>query len=154
MNYIKKEVGFKMKSLKPKIIEYNNNEHRTRVISIWKEIFGYEKVHNEPNLVIDNKMESSDKFFFVAIMDNQIIGTIMGGYDGHRGWIYLLGVLEKFRKKGIGRLLVEYLERELKKLNCQKINLQIHDSNKEVVDFYKNLGYEVEERISMGKIIE
>lgn len=142
-----------MKSLKPKIIKYNNQEHRKRVISIWKEIFGYEKIHNEPSLVIDKKIEYSDGLFFVAIVDNKIIGTIIGGYDGHRGWIYLLAVLEKYRKKGIGKLLVEYLEREFKKLNCQKINLQIHDSNKEVAEFYKKLGYEVEERISMGKII-
>jgi len=45
-------------------------------------------------------------------------------------------------------------EQRLASLGCPKLNLQVRASNHEVVSFYENLGYEVEERISMGKRLE
>jgi ribosomal protein S18 acetylase RimI-like enzyme len=95
-----------------------------------------------------------DQLFFVAESDNNIaVGTIMVGYDGHRGWIYSLAVDPKQRKKGIGTMLLKHAEKVLKSLNCPKVNLQIETWNKEVVEFYRKNGYQVEERISMGKIL-
>lgn len=75
----------------------------------------------------------------------------MGGYDGHRGWVYSLAVGEARRHTGIGSALVERIEDALKALGCLKVNLQVVGSNSNVVDFYKRLGFSVEDRISMGK---
>ena len=80
-----------------------------------------------------------------------MIGTVMGGYDGHRGWIYSLAVDERERHRGIGTALVENIEESLKALGCLKVNLQVVGSNSIVVDFYEKLGFAVEDRISMGK---
>jgi ribosomal protein S18 acetylase RimI-like enzyme len=75
----------------------------------------------------------------------------MGGYDGHRGWVYSLAVDPANRRKGIGTALMRELERRLKNLGCPKLNLQILNHNMGVVAFYESLGYKVEERVSMGK---
>ena len=75
----------------------------------------------------------------------------MGGYDGHRGWIYSVAVRPEHRGQGIGRELIRTLETMLAERGCPKVNLQVRASNKQVVAFYKKLGYAVEERINMGK---
>jgi ribosomal protein S18 acetylase RimI-like enzyme len=135
------------------IRKYNDITDRPQVIAIWKAIFGYSTLHNEPGLAIDKKVAMNDGLLFVALFQNQILGTIMAGYDGHRGWIYSLAVLPSHRSKGIGKLLMQHAESALQKLGCLKVNLQVLENNVGVVDFYKKLGYSMEPRISMGKIL-
>jgi len=77
----------------------------------------------------------------------------MAGYDGHRGWLYTVAVSPQYRRQGIGRKLVQHAESALIEMGCLKINLQVRASNAEVVAFYQRLGYLVEERISMGKLL-
>ncbi len=127
--------------------------HRFQVIDLWEAVFGYESAHNRPDLVIDKKIEVDDQLFFVAISDNAVIGTIMAGYDGHRGWIYSVAVHPAHRKMGVGSQLVSHAERALTAKGCMKINLQITEGNEAVADFYTSLGYAVEKRVSMGKRI-
>ncbi len=131
---------------------YDNSRDKEAVIELWKEIFGYDSAHNDPLTSINRKLKVDDNLFFVAESDEKkVVGTIMAGYDGHRGWIYSMAVDPDYRKKSIGSLLLKHAENELKKLDCPKINLQVITSNNEVIDFYKKNGYSVEERISMGK---
>ncbi len=132
---------------------FNNREYRNQVIEICTSIFGYEDPRNNPSLVIDKKVAINDNLFFIALENDKVIGTIMAGYDGHRGWIYSAAVIPEKRKKDIGTKLLQHIESELKKLGCVKINLQIHKSNEIVKEFYKKNGYIIEERISMGKEI-
>ena len=82
-----------------------------------------------------------------------MIGTILAGYDGHRGWLYSVAVHRDYRRQGLGASLVRYAEQALTALGCMKINLQITGGNDAVVGFYEALGYGVEPRISMGKKI-
>jgi ribosomal protein S18 acetylase RimI-like enzyme len=133
---------------------YDNNLHRSNVVNIWKDVFGYRDARNDPELTIDKKIKSDDNLFFIAQEKNRIIGTVMAGYDGHRGWIYLLAVIPEKRKQGIGTKLLKHAENELKRLGCVKINLQIISNNGSVKEFYKKNGYNIEERISMGKEIK
>lgn len=130
---------------------FENINHRNQVISLWQSVFGYEADHNEPNLVIDKKQAAGDGLFFVALDDRQVVGTVMAGYDGHRGWIYSLAVAAAFRKKGVGSCLLTHAEKTLKSMGCMKINLQIMDGNAAVECFYLKNGYFTEKRISMGK---
>jgi ribosomal protein S18 acetylase RimI-like enzyme len=133
---------------------FDNQAHRDQVVALWNAVFGYESAHNEPLLVIDKKVTAKDGLFFVAIVDNQVIGTIMAGYDGHRGWIYSVAVHPEHRKRGIGSLLVNHAELALTERGCMKINLQIVAGNEPVTAFYASLGYAVEPRVSMGKRIQ
>ena len=135
----------------PIITTFDNRLHRDQVISLWEKVFGYEADHNTPQLVIDKKLEFGDGLFFIALNNHDLVGTIMAGYDGHRGWIYAIAVSPNYQKQGIGSSLLAFAERKLSELGCMKINLQIMESNEAVESFYIANGYQTEMRISMGK---
>ncbi len=135
------------------ITPYSDATHRSQVIALWKTVFGYDAPHNEPNLAIDKKLAINDQLFFVAVADGSVVGTIMAGYDGHRGWIYSVAVAHSHRRHGIGSRLVSVAEQALIKKGAVKINLQIVEGNDKVIAFYSSLGFSVEKRISMGKRI-
>ena len=96
-------------------------------------------------------MARDPDLFLVAVDDDRVIGTVMGGYDGHRGWIYSMAVDERERHRGVGSVLMDEIEEALRALGCLKVNLQVVPSNSGVVNFYERLGFSVEDRISMGK---
>jgi ribosomal protein S18 acetylase RimI-like enzyme len=75
----------------------------------------------------------------------------MCGYDGHRGWLYSLAVHPSSRNNGHGTRLVRHAEAALAERGCLKVNLQILETNRSVVQFYRRLGYCAEPRISMGR---
>jgi ribosomal protein S18 acetylase RimI-like enzyme len=133
------------------IIKYDDSRHRRGVIEIWKSVFNYKTARNDPGLSIDKKLSFSDGLFFVAVDNEKVVGTIMAGYDGHRGWIYSLAVLPEFRHRNVGSRLLSYAESKLSELGCVKINLQVLRYNEKVIDFYIKNGFELEDRISMGK---
>ena len=133
------------------ITPYMDAVHRGQVVALWEAVFGYEAAHNNPSVTIDKKLAVDDQLFFVAVADNEVVGTIMAGYDGHRGWIYSVAVSPSHRRQGIGSRLVSHAERALTGRGCVKINLQIMAGNEQVTAFYSSLGFSVERRVSMGK---
>ncbi|MDF3163772.1 GNAT family acetyltransferase [Pseudomonas proteolytica] len=132
---------------------YRDRLHRAQVATLWQAAFGYDTAHNRPELAIDKKLAVDDGLFFVATDKTAVIGTLMAGYDGHRGWLYSVAVHPDYRRQGLGASLVRHGEQALIALGCLKINLQITSGNEAVVGFYEALGYGVEPRISMGKKI-
>ncbi len=124
------------------------------VIALWNAVFAYTSPHNDPATVIRQKLAVQRDLFFVALVDNVLVGTIMAGYDGHRGWIYSVAVSPEVRRQGIGSALMKHVEWELAKRGCLKVNLQLLASNVETVAFYRKFGYAVEERVSMGKLLK
>ena len=133
------------------ITEFDNLQHREQVAALWRDIFGYDTAHNSPELVIDRKCAVDNGLFFVAVRKQDVVGTVMAGYDGHRGWIYSLAVHPAHRMQGIGSALLALAERRLSSLGCLKINLQILEGNETVQRFYEANGYAAERRVSMGK---
>ncbi len=127
------------------------DDDRDEVTSLWRQTFPGEP-HNEPNAVIDAKL-AVDRLLFVARDQGKIIGTAMAGYDGHRGWLYSVAVDPDRQRQGIGRQLVDYAVDVLKTKGRVKINLQVRATNAGVVAFYEALGFVVEDRISMGKLL-
>jgi ribosomal protein S18 acetylase RimI-like enzyme len=135
------------------LINYADDQHRQQVIQLWKTALGYEAAHSTPSLAIDKKLAVQDGLFFVALAEEAVVGTVLAGYDGHRGWLYSVAVHPSQRKKGLGAALVHFAEQALTARGCMKINLQIVGGNEAVTAFYESLGYAVEKRVSMGKIV-
>lgn len=135
------------------IRQYDDTTDRLQVVELWRDVFGYETAHNEPHLTISKKIAINDGLFFVAIENTQIVGTVMAGYDGHRGWLYSVSVHPDKRRSGIGSSLVQHAESSLENLGCMKIKLQILDTNESTADFYRSLGYSIEPTINMGKLL-
>jgi ribosomal protein S18 acetylase RimI-like enzyme len=123
--------------------------HQKAVVDLWEKC-GLIVPQNDPVEDIQRKLDFQPELFFIALFNGQLIGSVMVGYEGHRGWLNYLAVLPSFRKRGYGRKLVNRAIVELAKLGCLKLNLQVRKSNTSVIEFYKHLGFEEEERISLG----
>ena len=128
-------------------------EDRAGLIELFQKVFPDDSPHNEPSKVIDAKL-AVDDLIFVAVVDDQVIGGCIAGYDGHRGWLYAVATSPSYRRSGIGQKLVSLALQSLKNVGCVKVNLQIRTTNTEVIEFYKSLGFSTEERVSMGVLIE
>ncbi len=106
---------------------------------------------NDPRRDIRRKLAVRPDLFLVGAIRGEVVGSVMVGYDGRRGWINYLAVDPDHRKQGLGRMLMAEAELRLLREGCPKINLQVRANNPEVVAFYQRLGYAVEELVSMGK---
>ena len=122
---------------------------RESLVTLWQTVFPDDPPHNEPNKVIDEKL-NVDNLIYVALADNTLVGGCVVGYDGHRGWLYAVAVSPEHRRSGVGKQLISHVSDELRQRGCGKINLQIRADNTEVAQFYQSLGFEAEERLSMG----
>ncbi len=133
---------------------------QAKLISLWERC-GLVRPWNVPADDIAAKLAYQPELLFVAedpkpaAGDRQgIVGSLMAGYDGHRGWVNYLAVDPQLRRSGLGRALMEHAEAALRALGCPKINLQIRETNTGVVAFYHALGYQVDEVVSMGKRLD
>jgi ribosomal protein S18 acetylase RimI-like enzyme len=120
------------------------------VSALWARVFGYAEARNAPEKVLADKLRWDGRLL-VAEENGSIMGTLMVGYDGHRGWLYRLAVDEGARRRGIGRQLVREAEQLLIALGCAKVNLQLHEHNDIGARFWQSVGYGREVRIDMGK---
>lgn len=80
-----------------------------------------------------------------------VVGSVMAGYDGHRGWLYYLATATTRRGEGIGRMLVHEAESRLVALGCPKVMLMIRAGNDAVLEFYDALDYTRETSLLTGK---
>ena len=104
--------------------------------------------------MIENNLRVHPELLLVGEFGGTIVGAVIAGFDGVRGWIYHLAVLPEHRRRGFATRLVQSAEQGLRGLGCAKVNLQVRATNHEVVAFYRSLGYQVEERISMGRRLD
>ena len=81
--------------------------------------------------------------------EKKVIGTVMGGYDGHRGVMNYLAISPDFRGNGFGKMLVEVVENKLKQLGCPKLNLLVRSDNVEVSRFYESIDYKKQDDVSV-----
>ncbi|MEM7561963.1 MAG: GNAT family acetyltransferase [Pseudomonadota bacterium] len=132
-----------------KIEKYQPNQ-KEALIGLWKSVFPDDPPHNEPSIVLDAKL-AVDDLIFVALDNDSVVGACMAGYDGHRGWLYAVAVLDEYRRQGTGAALVNHSLDALSEIGCSKVNLQIRAGNEAVASFYRSLGFDEEPRISMGK---
>ena len=121
------------------------------VIALWQET-GLTRSWNNPHLDIQRKLSVQPELFLVATDDaGDVVGTVMAGYDGHRGWMYYLASDPARRGSGIGRELVTAAEGKLLELGCPKVQLMVRPDNTAVLGFYDALGYERFDTITTGK---
>ena len=123
------------------------------VVSLWRQC-DLVRPWNDPGKDIRRKLQVRSEWFLVGELNSKIIACVMVGYEGHRGWLNYLAVAPEHRRCGYARAIVAEAERLLRQAGCPKINLQIRTSNHGVLEFYRKLGYSVDDVVSMGKRLE
>ncbi|MGD0287271.1 MAG: GNAT family acetyltransferase [Acidimicrobiales bacterium] len=126
---------------------------REALVALWS-ICELTRPWNNPHRDIDRKLARDGDNLLVLEEDNQLIGSVMVGYEGHRGWVNYLAVHPDHQRQGLGRLLMDEAERRLRDLGCAKVNLQVRASNETAREFYRQIGYTVDEAVSFGKRLE
>jgi ribosomal protein S18 acetylase RimI-like enzyme len=131
------------------IREYRPGDKKA-VINLWTEC-GLISAENNPELDIERKLQVNPELFLVGIISDRIAATVMGGYEGHRGWANYLAVHPDFQRKNYGRKMMESLEEKLMEMGCPKINLNVRSTNIEAMKFYYRIGYKQDEVITLSK---
>ena len=121
------------------------------VAELWRAAFPGSPSWNDPETDIRRKLAVQRELFLVATLGAELVGTVMAGYDGHRGWVHYVAVSAKHRRQAIGTALMVNVEERLAHMGCPKLNLQVRAPGHDAVSFYRTLGYEIEQRVSMGK---
>jgi len=126
------------------------------VVSLWRVVFPEygdpSYPHRSAAASVARKLAVRDGLFWLAEQDGRVVGTAMAGYDGHRGWLYSVGVHPEARGGGLGRKLVAEAERALLLLGCPKVNLQVFASSTAAQEFWHKQGYAQDDKVvSFGK---
>ncbi len=121
---------------------------------LWARVFPDDPPWNAPEVMIENKLKVQPELLLVGKVEGTLVGAVIAGFDGVRGWIYHLAIAPEYRRRGFATQLVRAAEDGLRRLGCPKVNLQVRAVNHEVVAFYRSIGYEIEERVSMGRRLE
>jgi len=129
---------------------FDNQTDREAVIALWNRA-GLVRPWNDPGNDIDRKLNVQPELFLVGVVGGQIMGALMAGFDGHRGWINYLAIEPVAQGNGHGRALMAVAEDKLRAMGCPKINLQIRAGNTAIIDFYQALGFQEDAVVSMGK---
>lgn len=132
---------------------YRNSDERG-VVALWTVVFPDDPPWNEPSLIIRRKRTVQSDLFLVATLDSSVVGTVLAGFDGCRGWVHHLAVAPDARRTRIGSSLMREAAARLTALGAPKVNLQVRASNEEAVRFYQSLGFKVEERVSMSQLLQ
>lgn len=130
------------------IISYDP-KYQEAIIDLWKKC-NLIVPQNDPIEDIQKKLDFQPDSFLSALLDGQLIGSVMVGYEGHRGWLNYLAVLPEYQKRGYERRLAEKAVEELRKLGCSKVNVQVRKSNPSTIGFYKHLGFKDDNVVSLG----
>ena len=125
-------------------------EDEAAVVDLWNKC-DLIRPWNDPRKDIARKLRVRPDLFLVGLIDGQIVASVMAGYEGHRGWLNYLAVDPDRRHRGLGRILVTEAEKRLKAAGCPKVSLQVRRSNADAIEFYRRIGYEVDDVVSMGK---
>lgn len=120
------------------------------VVELWR-VAGLTRPWNDARADFMRKRAVQPEMFLVHVDANVVVGTVMAGYDGHRGWLYYLATDPARRGEGIARGLITEAERLLTELGCPKVQLMVRPDNAEVVAFYDALGYEEGDILLLGK---
>ena len=123
------------------------------VAELWR-VCGLVRPWNDPYRDMGSaRANASSDIFVAATATNRgnIVGSVMAGNDGHRGWVYYVAVAPEHRSQGLGEQLMRHAEAWLRDLGVHKVMLMIREDNEPIHRFYEALGYRIEKRTVMSR---
>jgi ribosomal protein S18 acetylase RimI-like enzyme len=125
-------------------------DNQQAVINLWQAC-NLVVAWNDPVKDIQRKMLVDPDLFLIGELSEDIVATVMGGYEGHRGWINYLAVSPEHQRKGYARAIMQQVEVLIQQKGSPKINLQVRSNNTDVIQFYQAIGYDIENAVGLGK---
>ncbi len=133
-------------------IEKYSKKSYNEVIELWKKA-GISVSSSDTKEELEKMYNRNPQLFLLGKIKEKVVGVVMGGFDGRRGYVHHLAVDPEYKKKGYGRLMVDNLTKKFRKLGVHKVHLFIEKNNKEVVKFYQNLGWKIRDDLIMMSFI-
>jgi N-acetylglutamate synthase len=127
--------------------------HYDQAFALWQSCDGVGLSDADSRCNIEKYIERNPGTSFVAFDGDRLVGTILGGHDGRRGYIYHLAVHPEYRKRGIGRKLAEATLAALKAEGINKVHLFIFNTNSAGIEFWKKLGWKLRSDIGIMSLI-
>jgi len=119
------------------------------VLTLWQQCEGIGLSSADSRENIQSYLKCNPGMSFVARTQSLLVGAILAGHDGRRGYIHHLAVHPEWRRQGLGRQLVDRCLQVLKGAGIQKCHLFIFNDNTGGIDFWKSVGWEFRKDISV-----
>ena len=126
---------------------------RAAVTALWQAA-GLTRPWNDPGVDFDLALGNPTSTVLVAREGERILGSVMAGFDGHRGWIYYLATDPDHLQQGVGRTLVTAAEDWLRKLGCPRVRLMVRGDNLAARGFYRAIGYDDQDVVTLGRTLD
>jgi ribosomal protein S18 acetylase RimI-like enzyme len=121
-----------------KIREFRFPNDYSPAVKLWESVEAGVHVGRSDTLEeIQKKLQRDPDLFLVAELNGEIVGTVIGGYDGRSGMIYHLAVHQTVRKQGVGAQLLNEVEKRLQTKGCVKSYLLVMADNDNAIQFYE-----------------
>ena len=122
------------------------------IIDLWKRS-GIEVSSSDTRDEITKMLKRNSNLFLIGKEDGKVIAVVMGGFDGRRGYVHHLAIDPDYQKKNYGKMMMDELIEKFRKKKVHKVHLFIEKHNKEVIDFYRKLGWEVRDDLIMMSFV-
>ena len=130
-------------SIQINIREFHYPEDYPAVYTLWQNAGpGIHLRRSDEPEEIARKLERDPDLFLLAVTGNEVIGSVLGGFDGRRGMMYHLAIANQYRQQGIASALVDELERRLRAKGCIRYYLLVTPENDSAIHFYERRGWE------------
>ena len=116
-------------------------------VKFWKEIEGLGPTKADSPEDLSYHLIRNPNLNFVAVAEDQLIGTVLGGFDGRRGYVYHLAVDKNYRKKDVAKKLMNLCFESFRKMNVEKCHMLVFKDNYGAHDFYKKIGCKLREDV-------
>jgi len=128
-------------------------QDRSTVIALWQ-VCGLTRPWNDPARDYDLAVDGPSSAVLLWAGQGSIAGSVMVGFDGHRGWIYYLAVHPDIQRQGIGRGLMAAAEEWLAERGAPKVQLMVRDGNHAAAGFYARIGYDAQPVTTYGRFLD
>ena len=129
-------------------IEKFKIEYYDDVVGLWRKA-GIEVVSSDTIDEVTRVLNRNPDLFLIGKIQERVMAVVMGAFDGRRGYVHHLAVDPDYQKKGFGKTIMDALIEQFRKMNIHKVHLFIEKSNRNVVEFYNNLGWDVRKDLIM-----
>ena len=134
-------------------IEPASAQDATAVTALWRAC-GLTRPWNDPAADFSRAIGDAAATVLVARDEARIAGSVMAGFDGHRGWVYYLAVAPGRQRRGLGRALMAAAEDWLAARGAPKLQLMVRGGNDAALAFYEAIGLARQDVVVLGRFLD